>query len=56
MVDEIAQLRRNVIRANRLLSRARRKGNAQRVAKAWEERKEARRELTQAVRKAKASA
>lgn len=54
--DEIAQLRRTAIRANRLLSRARRKGNALRMARAWEERKEARRELTQAIRKAKATA
>lgn len=54
--DEVAQLRREVIRTNTLLSRARRKGNAQRVAQAWEERKIARRELKLAIKKAKATA
>lgn len=51
--EEVAQLRRNVISANRILSRARRKGNAQRVAQAWVERREARRELKLAIKKAK---
>lgn len=54
--EDIAQLRKVVIRTNRLLSRARRKRNEQRISQAWEARKIARQEMATAVRKAKASA
>lgn len=54
--DEIAQLRRTAIKANRLLSRARRKRDPRRIALAWEDRRDARRALTVAVKRAKATA
>lgn len=53
---EIAQLRKTAIRSNRLLSRARRSGNSERIERAWQVRKQARGDLTAAIRKAKTSA
>lgn len=54
--EEIAQLRKTTVRANRLLSRAKRSGNETRIEQAWQVRKLARRELTAAIRKAKTTA
>lgn len=54
--DEIAQLRRVAIRASRLLSRARRSGNETRIEQAWQVRRQAKRELTTTIKKAKATA
>lgn len=54
--DELSQLRRISVHANRVLSRARRCGNAQRIERAWQERKTARQTLATAIRKAKSDA
>lgn len=54
--DELSQLCRISVHANRVLSRARRCGNAQRIERAWQERKTARQTLATAIRKAKSDA
>lgn len=54
--DELTQLRRASVHANRILSRARKSRDAQRIEQAWQERKTARQLLSAAIRKAKSDA
>lgn len=54
--DNIAQLRKIAIRANRELARSRRAGDTDRIDRAWQERKVARKNLALAIKIAKTEA